>query len=106
MSNKPNAAITALMTGNGFVLAGGMWGDAFWKKLKPNVAVAITERKGRENIQIAPITMQVPVFLTVYRGEFYDGWKPEDGEGPCDDNIELACTNVHAALSICATLVD
>lgn len=106
MSNKPNAAITALMTGNGFVLAGGMWGDAFWKQLRPDLVVAITGRQGRNNVQIAPGTMQTPVFLTVFRGELSNVWKPEDGEAPCDDNIELPCTNVHAALLICATLVD
>lgn len=80
----------------GFTKAGGMWGDAQWKMLRPNLVVSIGEsydEDSRIEYLHAPEHTDWPCAVYIYRGEFWEGWTASDGEPPIeavtDDNFQL-----------------
>jgi len=94
------------MTSRCFVKAGGIWGDAFWKRVNPSTIISIGGSTSRDSslhnddFLMAPTdeTECNPVCLRVY----YDVDSAYDvtvGEAPeCDEYISMTFANLHECL--------
>lgn len=100
----------------GYTRAGGMWGDAQWKELVPGrLAVGVGQEYEWEAKQAIPdkdlealAAPEVPdrrCVVYVYRGPFYEGWRPTDGEAPAEEAAKrVVLPSVAAAVDYVAGL--
>jgi hypothetical protein len=81
-------ALRAPWRARGWTVAGGMWGEAAWLRIAPDLVVSISDD-----------TMGIPdpsgvrrVNLWIYRPPFYPGWRITHGEAPsgCDERFPNA----------------
>lgn len=76
----------------GYTKAGGMWGDAQWKKLGSQMVVAIGGAYGRDDwngdFTQAPVSPVWPACVHVYNGEACINYDVTEGEAPCDGTMQ------------------
>lgn len=88
----------------GWTNAGGMWGDAAWKQLAPNLVLALGQAP--DDYLSAPYDWDEETAVTVYRGEPYEGWALEEGEGPTDVGDTFMFPNLTTALLFADVLAE
>ena len=108
--------VKALFAKHGFTFAGGMWGDAQWKKLSDDLIVSVgqeyvweaDEKIPDDQIEAlaAPDVFSRRCAIYVYHAPFLDpDWDVSWGEAPCEEAlVRLIVRDVYAAIEYCNTI--
>jgi hypothetical protein len=80
MLNQPNELLVEIARDEGLILAGGIWGQAYWKKINKHYGASIAEAE-YDGTDIAT-SVDDPWQVQIYPLRLDPEWKPEDGEAP------------------------
>lgn len=88
-------SVQKLLTANGFVNSGDIWGDAAWKRIGQNLVVSLGGACSRNSTLHNDDFLQYPEMaswpcqLRIYVGPFEAGWTVETGSLPMTPAGEL-----------------
>ncbi len=93
------------MKSRNFTLAGGMWGDAYWKEVKSNLVVSIGFAASKDstfrNDDFLNVSddLDIPVIVHFYRDLHDSEYSIDIGEAPeCESHNSMIFENVIEAL--------
>jgi hypothetical protein len=70
---------------DGFTKGGGIWGDAYWRRLNSRTIISFSTEA-----MVCPATLDEPVQLYIYTGARPVEWQPgRDAEAPMDADCRM-----------------